>query len=295
MIGKSSGVLKLLLVVPLAVTGCAGMRPAKPAGDPIAEEREARTADAAKRFQNKWDRARYMAAAARWNEGDADGCRELLDPLLERNPNHAGARRLRARIDREVRTVGYEYPDGGERRPESPRDEKLPAEQPAPSDENGYPGRDDFADLCAAGRGSAARRALIRAAEAIAAAEGRGAAGQIEAAMAAEPDNRQIPIKAAVFALQHGHPDVAVPVAEKAVAAFGDSAALYRILGTAHYRLGDYKASQLALRQALSLDNSHPLSYFLMGSTLAKLGESQAADRHFRRAKLLDRPAIPPR
>jgi tetratricopeptide (TPR) repeat protein len=36
------------------------------------------------------------------------------------------------------------------------------------------------------------------------------------------------------------------------------------------------------------LDNTHALSYFLMGSTLAKLGEREAAAKHFEQARALD-------
>ncbi len=47
------------------------------------------------------------------------------------------------------------------------------------------------------------------------------------------------------------------------------------MLGAAYYRTGDYKSSQVALQQALSLDKSSALSYLLMGCTLAKLGQNE--------------------
>ena len=58
------------------------------------------------------------------------------------------------------------------------------------------------------------------------------------------------------------------------------------MLGAAYYRSGDYQSSQVALQQALSLDKSSALAYLLMGCTLAKLGQQQAADDHFRRPPL---------
>jgi tetratricopeptide (TPR) repeat protein len=107
-------------------------------------------------------------------------------------------------------------------------------------------------------------------------------------AMADRPDDPQIPISAAVAALRYNHPDVAIELLEPATRRFSDSASLQRILGTAYYRRGDYRSSQVALQQALSLDKSNALSYFLMGCTQVKLGETEAAERCFRQAQLLD-------
>ncbi|MFH1265409.1 MAG: tetratricopeptide repeat protein [Planctomycetota bacterium] len=107
-------------------------------------------------------------------------------------------------------------------------------------------------------------------------------------AIALEPHDPQIPISAAVSALRHNHPDVAVTLLEPSREAFADSAAIRRILGTAYYRLGDYESSQVALHQALSLDKSSALSYFLMGCTLVKLGQPAVAETHFRQARTLD-------
>jgi len=107
-------------------------------------------------------------------------------------------------------------------------------------------------------------------------------------AAALKPDDPQIPISAAVSSLRHNQPEVAIELLEPAVVAFPDSAALQRILGTAYYRRGDYKSSQLALQQALSLDKSSALSYFLLGCTLVKLGQSEAAETCFRQARVID-------
>jgi len=92
----------------------------------------------------------------------------------------------------------------------------------------------------------------------------------------------------AVAALEQDDPARAVEISRTALREQSDSAALYRILGVAEYRQDNYAASQSALQQALSLDNSSGLSYFLMGCTLAKLGQQAAAERHFARARALD-------
>jgi Tfp pilus assembly protein PilF len=77
---------------------------------------------------------------------------------------------------------------------------------------------------------------------------------------------------------------VVQPVAKR----HNDSAALARTLGTAYYRQGDYPAAQSALEQALSLDNSSGLAYLLMGCTLEKLGQTEAAGANFEQARRLD-------
>ncbi len=107
-------------------------------------------------------------------------------------------------------------------------------------------------------------------------------------AIALKPDDPRIPISAATSALRHNQPEVAVALLEPLLEVFADSAAIRRILGAAHYRLGDYESSQVVLQQALSLDKSSGLSYFLMGCTLAKLGQLTAAETHFGQARRLD-------
>ena len=107
-------------------------------------------------------------------------------------------------------------------------------------------------------------------------------------ALRRNPDNPQIPITAATAALQHNQPKVAVSLLTPLAPKMPKSAVLRRILGVAYYRLGDYPSSQSALRQALSFDKSSALTYFLMGCTLAKLGQRDEAEAHFRQAEALD-------
>jgi tetratricopeptide (TPR) repeat protein len=107
-------------------------------------------------------------------------------------------------------------------------------------------------------------------------------------AVGTKPDNPHIPISAAAVALRANRPELAVELLTAATKRFPNSAAIYRMLGAAHYRTGDYKSSQGALQQALSLDKSSALSYLLLGCTLAKLGQNEAAEAHFRQARTLD-------
>jgi tetratricopeptide (TPR) repeat protein len=95
-------------------------------------------------------------------------------------------------------------------------------------------------------------------------------------------------IAAAVAALRQNRPELALDLARHGLDATPDSAGLYRTIGTAEYRRGDYAAAQEALQQSLTLDNTHPLSYFLMGCTLNRLGQSDEAERFFLQARQLD-------
>jgi tetratricopeptide (TPR) repeat protein len=132
------------------------------------------------------------------------------------------------------------------------------------------------------------RSALDKGREALAEGEAETALTQFRKAAALRPNNLQIPIVAAMSALRHNRPKLAVELLRGAERRSSDSAQLYCILGVAYYRLGDYRSSQVALRQALSLDKSSGLSYFLMGCTLAKLGQGESAEVHFRQARIIN-------
>ncbi|MCH8922099.1 MAG: tetratricopeptide repeat protein [Planctomycetes bacterium] len=95
-------------------------------------------------------------------------------------------------------------------------------------------------------------------------------------------------VESAVDALQSNQPEAALDVLRPALSRFPDSAALWRTLGAAHHQRGDFQAAQSALRQALSLDNSSPLAYFLLGQSLQRLGHDEQARRCFGAAADLD-------
>ncbi len=103
-----------------------------------------------------------------------------------------------------------------------------------------------------------------------------------------DPHNPQIPLAAGVLALSYGRPELGVRILTGAKQRFPDSSALDCQLAVACYRLGDYGGARAALEHALSLDNSSALSYFLLGCTLAKLGEQQSAEDCFRQARRID-------
>jgi tetratricopeptide (TPR) repeat protein len=98
------------------------------------------------------------------------------------------------------------------------------------------------------------------------------------AAAGTNPQIRQSPLRESVVALAQGDTEAAIAAAQRGLAEpSAQPAALYRVMGAAHYRRGEFHTAQGELAQALSLDNTDALSYFLMSATLEKLNEHEAA------------------
>ena len=75
-------------------TGCAGLDVPDPPVESIAGQRKQRAEDAARTFDQRRDFAEYHAAAARFSQGDLQGCQESLLRLLQRNDQHRDVRLL---------------------------------------------------------------------------------------------------------------------------------------------------------------------------------------------------------
>ena len=110
----------------------------------------------------------------------------------------------------------------------------------------------------------------------------------VDADLTANPQDPQIPISATMAALEADQPETAASIARLGIAFHPSSADLHRTLGAALYRQGSYASSQVALQQALSLDKSSALSYFLLGCVSEELGDAEGAEAHFARAVELD-------
>ncbi len=109
------------------------------------------------------------------------------------------------------------------------------------------------------------------------------------AAATANAEQRELAeIEVAVEALNRGQSALAIDLLEPATRRTTVTARVFRTLGTAYYRMGDYAAAQETLEQAVSLDSTSALSYFLLGSTLNKLGKQREAATHLQRAAQLD-------
>jgi tetratricopeptide (TPR) repeat protein len=130
---------------------------------------------------------------------------------------------------------------------------------------------------------------LDRGAKALAEGNVDAARDAYNAAIRLEPKNSQTAVTAAVAALKHEQPELALQLAVTGLKSLPRSAGLHRVHGTAAYKLGRFAEAEAALRQSLSLDNSQALSYFLLGSVQSRLGKHEAADGQFRHAAKLDR------
>src|SRR5437868_7058769 len=62
----------------------------KPPAKPVRKE------EALRQFEKNRDDAQYQAAAAQWQQGEQEACRDLLTKLLARSPDHLQARLLMA-------------------------------------------------------------------------------------------------------------------------------------------------------------------------------------------------------
>jgi tetratricopeptide (TPR) repeat protein len=110
----------------------------------------------------------------------------------------------------------------------------------------------------------------------------------LEQATQSEPADLDLAASAALLCLRYNHPNRAIDLLGPAVEADIPHPRVLRTLGIAHYRAGDYAASQVALEQALSLDRASALTYFLLGLTLERQGQVQASQQVFEQAEALD-------
>ncbi|MBN2291306.1 MAG: hypothetical protein JXM70_02710 [Pirellulales bacterium] len=274
-------------------TGCSSLKwPMSTPVEDVVELRKQRKSEVMAEFDQRRDWAEFHAAKTAWIRGDTMRCRQSLTRLLNRNPHHAEARALLAKMDQEdekplesttpVQLASFD----------SSRQTPFPSENVDQTTNN--PSCSGSVKLAERAEANGSTD-LALSAQLLAEGEKALAGGDCESAMeffnqaqAAIPNDPQIPTLAAVSALELNRADVAVSLTKPAIVRFPGSAALHRTMGVACYRCGDYESSQVVLQQALSLDNTNALTYFLQGCALSKLGESEAAQTHLRQAATLD-------
>jgi predicted Zn-dependent protease len=278
--------------------GCANVQLPAPMTGGISERRREREAELVREYEQKRNEAHYQAALSRWQQGDGEFSRTALEQLLARCPEHLEARLLLAEVylgrndpvaaKRQLEIVLADHP-GDARAVDALAlvDELLGGEKRADAED-----WDQFDDLAACAHTPPGREALRRAAAATRARQPAAARDELRRAMAVEPQNPQIPIRAALYALELNQPETAGMVLDEAVVRFPGSPGVHRLCGLTLYRQGDYEASQVAFQQALSLDNTDALSYFLLGHSLERVGQSEAAAQQFQQARRLD-PTLP--
>ncbi len=118
-------VLSLLFILTLSgLSGCASWPNFKPTVPDVKPMRKARAAQMIKEYEQHRNDAQYQAAVSAWKQGNTDSCRELIDTLLERAPQHRGGRLMLVQLEmleqelKEARTdidkLVKEFPDDAE-------------------------------------------------------------------------------------------------------------------------------------------------------------------------------------
>lgn len=298
--------------------GCAGLHLPDPPIADVTVKRQQRTEEVVREFESKRDHAEFQAALAHWNQGNVEASEQGLQRLLKRNPDHRQARLLMAQFgqtdepsptvldpaEQAPRDAAGEGEGGTDyyelaamlvgKRSDRPDATASSDDTPRPSTASGHVShtetsdRVDHADSAETAETDRFRALFDKGCEALAEDSDQAALVHFRKAAAAGPNDPQIPIAGAVDALRRDRPDLAIELLDPARRRFSGSAQLHRVLGVAFYRLGDYQSSQVALRQALSLDKSSALSYFLMGCTLSKLGQFESAEAHWQQARAID-------
>lgn len=283
---RMSGVRHSIVTFAIVTTvcGCQSVGPARKTAVDVSTVRRHRKAEVVESFESKWKFAKLEAARSQLQLGDVDGCAEAVQSVLQRDPENAEALALLYELKTAPGPSGESTGVAEAFFVDAPYDttESL---TPVVSSLAHDSASDDGADSADASNDSAGRRWLREASAALDVADVSEARHCLQEALAAKPHNRQLAVSAAVLPLRYNQPDLALELAQSALARLNDDASLHRIVGLAHYRRGDFESSQLALQQALSLDNGHPLTYFLLGHTMQKLGAADTAEWCFAQAR----------
>lgn len=313
---------------PLAalILGCATAKMPDALGPGPGVKKAERRSDVVRVFDESRTLAEFESAKGAWERGDAKACEESLNRVLTRHGDHREARLLMAEVcladDRFDEAKGHL----AKLLAATPEDAEAMHSMGVALDATGHgvealayyqraakadPGNELYAighrpaapDECpvvkvshvatndssvSAGSEGAQAKDLDRGIGAIKQGDRTEALAAFRKAIAADPENLRVPIRAAAAAMRANEAKLAVELLVSLKEQYADSAEFLRMLGMAQCRAGDYRASQVALQQALSLDKRSALTYFLMGCTLAKLDERDAAEGFFRQARTID-------
>lgn len=281
-----------------ALVGCTAIPGSESAVANVSTDSRQRRDQIVRDFEQRRDEANYQAALNRYRADDWEGCEEALASLLSRTPDHRQAGLLwvelqlnqsDSRAAAEVaERLAQAYPDDAEvqdavHRVAAARDAAGATDSAECTDGAGCSD-----ESTAASRETVAADLLVQAEAYMQAGDNRRATELVRQAQAAAPDDPQVTISATVAALRCGQTSLSAALAEEGVRRFPDCAGLHRALGHSYFRGGNLKASQVSLRQALSLDSRSGLTYFLMGQTLEKMGRREEAKRCLAQAQQLD-------
>jgi tetratricopeptide (TPR) repeat protein len=289
-----------------ACSGCKSLNSFTPDSEDVSTRRKERKDQVVASFESRRTFAQMQAAQSRLEHGDLPGCVELLQSVLQRDPGNRVAQAMLqdvelARLSDPVSPVGsVESNEHYAMHPASHEDSTLhfvPEEfdravYDAPIDEETTQSA-SYESIESAGRTNSVGEAPIRNANpALDEAAALLSSGQFVEArrsllnlLDSPQATVQLANSAAVISLRYNYPEFAVEIGNLALNRFAPSSPLYRTISLAHYRRGDYESAQTALQQALSLDNGHPLTYFLLGHTKAKLGDQSGSQWCFAKAR----------
>lgn len=266
----------LLGLIASVTAGCAAFEKHVPLPDTfhtdVSKQRRVRKEAIVDNFDTQRNLAQVQSAESRRKQGDLAGARHDLLAVLQRDPAQPAAQRMLEEMDasdsgeQEVAQIGQSAADTAWL-PVAPEQSNLP-NQPVRVN-NTAAVMQVAAWAFATGEDDRAGAQLITFAG-----DGRRSEEQLQ--------------QAAALALRSNALPLAVQLAGDALQRYPRSAGLYRIRGAAEYRMGDYQSAQSSLRQAVSLDNSHPLAYFLLGLTCERLGETSEAAQHLLQAAAID-------
>jgi Tfp pilus assembly protein PilF len=245
--------------------------------------------------------ARLLMADVHLGRENTAAAEKLLRELVTENPGEPQAQHALALLLESTGRAAEARPLFQKAAAEAP-DNPLYAASYKSSDDANSSGVNQSSGAKSAGReeltaiaGTSEGRSRLQ--QSLALMEADDAAGSARVALTAmevEPHNRQLPLAYSVHALRSGHPSAAVTALEAAARRFPAAPEILRALAAAHLDGGNPQAAQVVLRQALSLDNADPLSYFLLGQVLRQQGQPREAEQAFAQAHRLD-PRYPQR
>jgi Flp pilus assembly protein TadD len=272
-----------LAVVVTATAGCTSIAKRAKLDRDVQAVREERQEKVVAEFEARRDAAQYQGALGRLQCGDVDDARVMLEAIVARNAEFLPARLLLAEIllesnqpalaleharyvvDRAPKEASVRHVEGLILESLGRRDEALASFQQA---------------LDLAPDNEVYRLSFQTTADQIAS---RPTSGE-----APSPRDVEATLAAAAAALQRDDSEESIQLSSAALEHAPDDARLWRALGASHFRRGEYGKAQVVLAKAVSLDTSDPLSYFLLGATLRRLGQASEAERHLAVAAEID-------
>jgi protein O-GlcNAc transferase len=278
-----------LLVAAVAIlSGCSSITKKVGTDQDVHKLRKARDEEITRDFEARRNHAQHQAAITRLRHNDVATARGMLETILARDPEYLPSRLALAellldanQLDEALQHAQFVVKrapqDGAARHVEGlilemlgRTDEALASFQQAV---DGDPNNELY------------RLSFETSAEAIA-----STAEQPRPQLASYASTHDIEttLQAATAALERNAPEESIRLLSAALKDAPDDVRLLRTLGASHYRRGEYGRAQVVLAKAVSLDATDPLSYFLLGATLRRMGQTTDADRHLATAAKLD-------